>query len=197
MARASKVGKLTHFGSFLTESRVLGTNGETAQKISVRLYGKGAVKKADPRAGSASTRYYRRTAGQLLWSKLDFLNGAFAILGKELDGYESTLDLPAFDCSSLVNPGWLIEYLTRPSYYAGQVHLARGQRKARRIAPGDWLASPIRLPDRPTQDKVAALLALARQELDLTDHQIDALTRQKRGLLQKLFTGEWQVGSGS
>lgn len=196
MARASRVGKLTHFGSFLTESRVLGSNGETARKISVRLYGKGAVEKRDPRAGSANTRYYRRQAGQLVWSKLDFLNGAFAILGNDLDGCESTLDLPAFDFSPLVNPQWLIEYLTRPSYYSRQVHLARGQRKARRIAPGDWLASAIRLPDRSSQDKVAELLALARQEIDLTDRQIKVLAQQKGGLAQKLLTGEWPVIAG-
>lgn len=193
MSRTSRTGKPAIFGSFLNESRVPGGDGATARKISVRLYGKGAVEKAEPRAGSANTRYYRRTTGQIIWSKLDFLNGAFAIVGAELDGCESTLDLPAFDCAQSVNPQWLIEYLIRPSYYSNQVHLARGQRKARRIAPDDWLASPIKLPDRATQDKVVEALATARRDIEITDNKIGLLARQKRGLMQKLLTGEWPV----
>ncbi|MSU91903.1 hypothetical protein GE300_20300 [Rhodobacteraceae bacterium 2CG4] len=195
MARASRHGQPVCFGDFLTESRIPGTNGAIARKVSVRLYGKGATEKIEPRRGSANTRYYRRVAGQIIWSKLDFLNGAFALVGPELEGCESTLDLPAFDCNSSVNPVWLIEYLTRPAYYTRQLHLARGQRKARRIAPGDWLASPVRLPDRATQDRIADALACARTELSLIDAQIEALTRQKRGLMQKLLTGEWRVNS--
>jgi type I restriction enzyme S subunit len=195
MARASRRGEPVCFGDFLTESRIPGTDGATARKISVRLYGKGATKKNEPRRGSANTRYYRRVVGQIIWSKLDFLNGAFALVGPELDGCESTLDLPAFDCDSSVNPVWLIEYLTRPAYYTKQVHLARGQRKARRIAPDDWLASPLRLPDRATQDRIADVLGCARTELSLVDAEIEALTRQKRGLMQKLLTGEWRVNS--
>ena len=193
MARGSRAGRPTTFGAFLTESRISGSDGATARKISVRLYGKGAVKKVEPRAGSANTRYYRRLAGQIIWSKLDFLNGAFALLGDDLDDCESTLDLPAFDCAPSVNPLWLIEYLTRPTYYTRQVHLARGQRKARRVAPEDWLASPIRLPDRRDQDRIADIIATARRDVDTTVRKIEAMTRQKRGLVQKLLTGEWRV----
>ncbi|WP_166580531.1 restriction endonuclease subunit S [Rubellimicrobium sp. CFH 75288] len=193
IAAASRAGRPATFGDVLTESREPGTDGATARKISVRLYGKGAVEKDEPRGGSANTRYYRRRAGQIIWSKLDFLNGAFALIGPELDGLESTLDLPAFDCSEAVNPVWLIEYLTRPAYYTRQVHLARGQRKARRVSPEDWLASPLRLPDRQTQDRIAAALSAGREELALLDAEIDALTRQKRGLMQKLLTGAWRV----
>lgn len=193
MARASRTGKPTTFGAFLRESRVLGGDGVTARKISVRLYGKGAVEKVASRSGSANTRYYRRKMGQIIWSKLDFLNGAFALLDDDLDGCESTLDLPAFDCGSLVNPQWLIQYLIRPAYYTRQVHLARGQRKARRISPEDWLASPLRLPDRATQDRIVEILAAASTDLDDTTRKIEALTRQKRGLMQKLLTGEWRV----
>lgn len=193
MARGSRDGRPTTFGAFLTESRILGNDGATARKISVRLYGKGAVEKVEQRAGSANTRYYRRKAGQIIWSKLDFLNGAFALLGEELDDCQSTLDLPAFDCAPAVNPLWLIEYLTRPAYYKQQVHLARGQRKARRVAPEDWLASPIRLPDRTDQDRIAEVIGCARRDVETTGRNIEALTRQKRGLMQKLLTGEWRV----
>jgi type I restriction enzyme S subunit len=193
MSRASREASPACFGDFLTESRHAGSDGATARKISVRLYGKGATEKSEPRSGSANTRYYLRRSGQIIWSKLDFLNGAFALLGPELDCCESTLDLPAFDCDPSVNAVWLIEYLTRPVYYSQQVHLARGQRKARRIAPNDWLGSPLWLPSRAVQDRIAATLTCARRELELLDRELAAFTRQKRGLMQKLLTGEWAV----
>ena len=171
-----------------------GSDGASARKITVKLYGKGAVPKSDKRDGSTKTRYYRRAPGQLIYSKLDFLNGAFAIVPKSLRGYETSLDLPAFDISEQVNPKWLIEYLTRPAYYTAQLHLARGQRKARRIAPDDFLASPVKLPQRNRQDEIAEVLAVADREIALRETELDTLTRQKRGLMQKLLTGEWRVG---
>ena len=188
-------GQPTVFGEFLTESRILGSDGASARKITVKLYGKGAVPKSDKRDGSAKTRYYRRSPGQLIYSKLDFLNGAFALIPESLQGYESSLDLPAFDISGHVNPQWLIEYLTRPAYYTAQLHLARGQRKARRIAPADFLSSPVKLPQRDRQDEIAAVLAVADRELALRKAELDTLTRQKRGLMQKLLTGEWRVNT--
>ena len=170
-----------------------GSDGASARKITVKLYGKGAVPKSDKRDGSTKTRYYRRAPDQLIYSKLDFLNGAFAIVPESLRGYESSLDLPAFDISEQVNPKWLIEYLTRPAYYTAQLHLARGQRKARRIAPDDFLASPVKLPQRDRQDEIAEVLAVADREIALRKTELDTLTRQKRGLMQKLLTGEWRV----
>ena len=181
------------FGEFLTESREQGANGVTARKISVKLYGKGAIEKPGSRTGSKNTRYYRRSAGQLVYSKLDFLNGAFAIVDQALDGFESTLDLPAFDVSPEVNVKWLIEYLTRPAFYSQQVHLARGQRKARRIAPDDFLASYVRLPNQTEQDRIVEILAQADHELSLEVQTLKLIRDQKRGLMQKLLTGEWRV----
>ena len=39
---------LARFGDFLKESRIPGSDGLTARKITVRLYGKGVVASADP-----------------------------------------------------------------------------------------------------------------------------------------------------
>ena len=187
--------KTSYFGSFLRESRLTGSDGVVANKITVKLYGMGAVPKNEVRLGSTRTRYYRRTAGQLIYSKLDFLNGAFAIIPQSLNGYESSLDLPAFDISEQVNPKWLIEYLIRPAYYSSQLHLARGQRKARRIAPDDFLASQIKLPDRKVQDQIASVLTAADEEISSLSRLLDLYICQKRGLLQKLLTGNGRLGS--
>lgn len=183
----------SRFGDFLRESRVPGSHGATARKLSVRLYGKGAVPKEGQRAGSANTKYFRRAAGQLVYSRLDFLNGAFAILQPELDGFESTLDLPAFDIMPRANPIWLLNYLIRKEYYSTQTHMARGQRKARRVAPHDLLHEPIILPPRDHQDRIADVLVNEAKAARLSQRRVELLRAQKRGLMQKLLSGDVRV----
>lgn len=195
IAAAGRNARPAFFSEFLAESRETGTDGATAKKITVRLYGKGAVEKSEQVMGSANTRYFVRKTGQLIYSKLDFLNGAFALIPEELDGFQSTLDLPCFDIESIANPRWVLEYLTRPAFYSQQVHLARGQRKARRVAPEDLLATPVRLPSRAAQDRVVEILSEADREITLNRQALIVLRQQKRGLMQKLLTGEWRVTS--
>lgn len=181
------------FGVFLRESRIPGSNGAVAKKLSIKLYGKGVQPKADGQPGSEDTRYYRRRAGQFIYSKLDFLNGAFGIVPPELDGYESTLDLPAFDISSAINPAFLLAYVTRESFYKSQLGLARGGRKARRVPPDEFLSIAIPLPLREEQDRIAAVLGACDAEITATEQHLALLRQQKRGLMQRLLTGQVRV----
>lgn len=183
----------SNFRDFLDESRIPGNDGSTARKLTVRLYGKGIGPKQDRTAGSANTRYYIRRAGQFIYSRLDFLNGAFAVVPDHLDGFQSTLDLPAFDIAPRVNPIWLLNYVTRPAYYENQQNLARGQRIARRVNPDDLLASEVAVPTRERQDEIAAILTLCIDEINSTKSMVAALRRQKSGLMQKLLTGKIRV----
>jgi type I restriction enzyme, S subunit len=191
----SKIAAKRNFGSFLKESAVPGSDGSDAKKLTVKLYGKGIVPKEEKYPGSKSTKYYKRLSGQFIFSKLDFLNGAFGIIPPHLDGYESTSDLPAFDISPEVNPDWLLFYLTRPVYYTRQLGLARGQRKARRVNPKDFLSSTLPLPPRHEQDRIAKILCTAKKDVEKTRDLLLAFQKQKRGLMQKLLTGKIRVAT--
>jgi type I restriction enzyme, S subunit len=57
----------------------------------------------------------------------------------------------------------------------------------------DLAALQLPLPDIDEQRKIVALLNLARYDLAETKRLKVAIERQKRGLLQKLLTGEWRV----
>src|SRR5258707_7720477 len=120
-------------GDFLSESRTNGSDGRTARKITVKLYGKGVLPKEERNGGSEATRYYQRQAGQFIYSKLDFLNGAFGIIPPEMDGYESTLDLPCFDFKDGILPQFFLYFVSRESFYSRYASAAIGGRKARRI----------------------------------------------------------------
>lgn len=52
---------------------------------------------------------------------------------------------------------------------------------------------PFPLPSLAEQKAIAEVLRTAQTDLDALTIEIDALTRQKRGLMQKLLTGEWRV----
>jgi type I restriction enzyme S subunit len=190
---SDREGYSRSFRELLTESGAAGSGGRLSKKLTIKLYGRGVVAKDARREGSDQTQYFVRRAGQLIYSKLDFLNGAFGIVPQDLDGYESTQDLPAFDISQSVNPSWLLGYLTRPAFYSRQLGLARGQRKARRVHPSDFLAATLSVPARELQDRIAEALGAARSDLDNTSQLLECLEAQKRGLMQRLLSCQWQL----
>ncbi len=181
------------FGDFLNESRIPGSDGAKAKKISVKLYGKGVIEKAEKIPGSANTKYYVRRTGQFIYSKLDFLNGAFGLIPQRLDGYESTLDLPAFDIDDRLDPLWLVAYVSRSKFYQGYAHVAEGGRKARRVQPDEFLKTKGRFPSIEEQRRIAAALNACDREIDLLRLQLAAIERQYQCLMPKMLTGQIRV----
>lgn len=187
--------KTVRLGDVLSEDRTPGSNGVNAKKITVKLYGRGVIAKVEKRAGSESTRYFRRRAGQLIYSKLDCLNGAFGIIPEQLEGYESTLDMPAFDIRPSANPDWLLAVVSRPCFYKRFKDGADGSRKAQRVDPTRFLDERIQLPSRHEQDKIAALTLCAEREITLLASHRQAMATQRRGLMERLLSGEIDIPS--
>jgi type I restriction enzyme, S subunit len=181
-------------GDFLSESRINGSDGRTARKITVKLYGKGVLPKEERNSGSEATRYYQRRAGQFIYSKLDFLNGAFGIIPPEMNGYESTLDLPCFDfIEDIILPQFFLYFVSRESFYSRYASAALGGRKARRIQVEEFLASEIEIPKTEEQEKIVVILSCCDQELVLLNRKLALLKKQKQGLMQQLLTGRIRV----
>ncbi|MFC0154481.1 restriction endonuclease subunit S [Xanthomonas dyei] len=177
----------------IRESRVAGSGGDVAKKITVKLYGRGVVGKSDKRAGSESTRYYRRSAGQFIYSKLDFLNGAFGRIPAALDGYESTLDLPAFDFLQGIDPRWFLHYVSRETFYTGHLGLANGGRKARRVNPNDLLRVSIPTPGLEEQARIADAIDTALNLVTTQERLLSLMREEKSALMSQLLTGKRRV----
>ncbi len=177
----------------IRESRVVGSGGDVAKKITVKLYGRGVVGKSEKRAGSESTRYYRRSAGQFIYSKLDFLNGAFGRIPVALDGYESTLDLPAFDFLPGVDPRWFLHYVSREAFYTGHLGLANGGRKARRVNPNDLLRVSIPIPCLEEQARIADVIDTALSLVTTQERLLNLMREEKSALMSQLLTGKRRV----
>ncbi|GEK65664.1 hypothetical protein LME04_07750 [Leuconostoc mesenteroides subsp. sake] len=174
-------------GEFLTESKIKGSDGSTAKKLTVKLWRKGIIPKADIYKGSSGTQYYIRSAGQFMYGKLDFLNQAFGILQQELDGYESTLDSPAFDFEKGIDPKFFLEYVCLEKFYKYQGNIANGSRKAKRIHADTFFDMPIIIPEYKEQQKIGSFFNQLDGTIALHQRKLDLLREQKKGYLQKMF----------
>jgi len=57
----------------------------------------------------------------------------------------------------------------------------------------DFFSCLVPVPPQDEQKRIAKILSTAKREMALIDDEIEAMERQKRGLMQKLLTGEWRV----
>jgi type I restriction enzyme S subunit len=178
---------------FLTESRIQGSKGDVAKKITVKLWGKGVFEKNDEIQGSINTQYYRRRAGQFIYSKLDFLNQAFGIIPAHLDSFESTVDLPCFDIGEGINPIFLLEYVQRKDFYKRLGEAADGSRNAKRIHADTFLSFSVSLPLMKEQQKIADCLTSLDELIAAQAQKLDALKSHKKGLMQQLFPAEGEA----
>ena len=174
-------------GNFLSESKIKGSDGSVSKKLTVKLWRKGIVPKEEIYKGSSATQYYIRLAGQFMYGKLDFLNQAFGILPKELDGYESTLDSPAFDFKDGINPNFFLEYVCQENFYKYQGNIANGSRKAKRIHADTFFDMPITIPSFEEQEKIGNFFKELDDAIALHQRKLDLLKEQKKGFLQKMF----------
>ena len=174
---------------FVSESNIIGHTGKDAKKLTVKLWAKGVVPKENIFAGSEKTQYYIRHAGQLMYGKLDFLNCAFGIVPPELDGYESTLDSPAFDVHD-ISDKFLLSYITRKSFYKKNGDIANGSRKAKRIHPDVFGEMDIYVPSLPEQQKIAEFLSTIDIVIEKQKETVSAWEERKKGVMQKLFSQE-------
>ena len=169
-------------GDLIRESRIKGSNGSNARKLTIRLYGRGIVASSD-RGGSEATNYYVRKAGQFAYSKLDCLNGAFGIIPPHLDGYETTLDLPTFDFVGDVDPSWFLKTVARPSFYGRFKFAAIGSRKANRVPTEEFLATRLSLPPLAEQRAIADILDAAEEAVAKTQALIEATNVARRAIV--------------
>jgi type I restriction enzyme, S subunit len=61
------------------------------------------------------------------------------------------------------------------------------------IRPDEFMGTTVPLPSLRKQTRIANVLDAASAEIDLQRQQLAALRTQKRGLMQKLLTGQWRL----
>ena len=171
---------------FAIESEVKGHSGKDAKKLTVKLHNKGVYVADEKIQGSDNTQYYIRRAGQFIYGKQNFFNGAIGIVPKKLDKYESTKDVPAFDVSSDVNVDWLYYYIARPEIYKPQEALCTGT-GSKRFHVNNFYNLSLAIPKMDEQIKIKEYFVHLDNLITLHQRKCEETKKLKKYMLQKMF----------
>lgn len=155
--------------------------------ITVRLHGNGVCKSSAENLQLGATQYYRRRAGQLIYGKQNFHNGAIGIVPISLDNGITSKDIPSFDIDEMkCNSVYLLAQLQSPQYYKPAEALTTGT-GSKRLKEETFLKMPIILPNKREQDNIAVLIHRASMNLDHAKRLLELLSIQKQYLLRQMF----------
>lgn len=102
-------------------------------------------------------------------------------------------DYVVFACNTDgLDPDYL-DHLRKTSWWAHYINSGGSGSVRQRTYYDDLAALKLPLPELDEQKAIAVVLNAARDDLAATEREIEAVTRQKRGLMQKLLTGKWRV----
>lgn len=102
-------------------------------------------------------------------------------------------DYVVFAClQGRLSPDFL-DHLRNTKWWSHYINSGGSGSVRQRTYYADLAAMKVPLPNFERQCRIADVLNTGRRDVEMTTLEIDALTRQKRGLMQKLLTGEWRV----
>ena len=184
---------LKPLGNFLSESRIISTNPSVERRIRVRLNAEGVEKRPVVVERKGVTRYFLRHSGQFIYGKQNLHKGAFGVIPKELDGFESSSDLPAFDVSEDMRPKWIEYFFKQGNCYKTLVAIAKGA-ATKRIQPKALFDVHIPSPPVHIQDELISQMDACCSEqakmLKELARQETLLAKLKQAILHEAIRGE-------
>ncbi len=175
-------------GSILTESRIPVAQNDKSKRLTVRLHLQGVAKREERDSDrDDATIYFERKAGQFIYGKQNLFRGAVGLVPDDLDGHQSTQDVPAFDIAAGVDPRWLLHYFSRRSFYASLETIATGT-GSKRIQPRELFEVAIDIPSIFEQRTIAEILDSVDATITATRCVIEQTRNLKRALMQELLT---------
>lgn len=180
-------------GELLEESKVIAKNPQLDKRITVRLNLKGVCKRetSTVEIEGATTQYIRKE-GQFIYGKQNLHKGAFGLIPKELNGFQSSSDIPCFDFKEGVDGLWFYYYFSRESFYTNLENISSGT-GSKRIQPKELYKLTIKLPSLEEQQKQSKILECSDKEIYLLEKELETYRKQKQGLMQLLLTGKVRV----
>jgi type I restriction enzyme S subunit len=181
-------------GNVFVESKIPSVNADVNKRITVRLTLKG-IEKRGVRGSELeeATYYYLRKSGQFVYGKQNLHKGAFGIIPDELDGFESSSDIPAFDINKEFNSKYIFYYFSRRHFYEKLEDISTGT-GSKRIQPKELYKVEIKVPSTlEKQNAIVKIIDTATKELNQYQQKLQTLQLQKKGLMQQLLTGKVRV----
>lgn len=186
-------------GEVLTEHGLQGTGAEEVFSVSVH---KGLVNQIEHLGRSfatAETGHYNRVLpGDIVYTKSPTGDFPLGII-KQSKISQEVIVSPLYGVFTPATRelGVILDALFEsPLAVRNYLHplVQKGAKNTIAITNRRFLEGRLRLPMDPAeQAAIAAVVEVSQAELNAIVSEIDLLTRQKRGLMQKLLTGEWRV----
>lgn len=181
LLKNDKIEKMIHF--------------DKEKLLTIKLHTLGVIKNENTSTRSGGANYFKRHADQFIFSKIDFLNGAFGLVPKHLDGFYSSSDLPAFSFNSNINPFFFINWL-KSTYKSIKIERTGTSSTLKRISLKDFFKIKFLIPSLPEQQKIASCLSSLDDLIQAQQQKIKLLEQHKKGLLQGLFPNVNDVDNG-
>ena len=185
----------THVDTVAEEVSARNRGGNDARVLSV-TNSRGFVLPEDQferRVASADLSNYKVVRrGQYAYNPSRINVGSIA----RLDGWDDGVLSPMYVVFRLddtkINSDYFLHWLN--SHEARQRIKNSAQGSVREtVSFSEFATITIPLPDSNTQTAIARYLNALREEIDLLGQTVAALKTQKRGLMQKLLTGQWRL----
>ena len=133
------------------------------------------------------TNYYIRYAGDFIYGKQNFFNGAFGIIPDELDGYYSSIDIPSLSIDdNIVYPDYFLYYISREVFYRNTEKHASGT-GSKRIHEDTLLGFELNLPSIQEQRKIGVFFKELSDTITLHQQKLEKLKQLKKAYLQQMF----------
>lgn len=184
-----------HIGAFAQEVSVRNRGGKDSRVLSV-TNSRGFVlpeEQFERRVASADLSNYKVVRrGQYAYNPSRISVGSIARLDSWDEGVLSPMYVVFQLDETKVDSDYFQHWLN--SHEARQRIKSSAQGTVREtVSYSDFAALKIPLPDLERQADVARYLNALREEIDLLVQSAEALKTQKRGLMQKLLTGQWRL----
>lgn len=185
--------KKVKLGDILTESKVISENPNPDRRITVRLKVLGVEKRGLENEVEGATKQYIRKAGQFIYGKQNFHKGAFGIVPIELDGFESSSDLPAFDVDKSCLPEFIFYFFKQGNFYLELSKIASGV-ATQRINTSQLFELELLLPDIKSQKQlIANIQSLEKNGSEISNeftYQLSLVKKLRQQLLQDAVEGK-------
>jgi type I restriction enzyme S subunit len=186
-------------GEVLTEHGLQGTGAEEVFSVSVH---KGLINQIEHLGRSfaaADTAHYNRVLpGDIVYTKSPTGDFPLGIIKQSKISAEVIVS-PLYGVFTPLTPalGVILDALFEsPITVRNYLHplVQKGAKNTIAITNRRFLEGKLRLPmDAAEQSAIAEVVNVSQAELTAIEAEIELLTHQKRGLMQKLLTGEWRI----
>jgi len=169
-------------------------NPENYELLTVKLHCQGIAKSGKyPNVTENGRPYYMVNNGELLIGRQNFHNGGFGIVPQGIKNCVTSNAISHLIVkNNLCNLKFIEYYFSQYNFYKKIDYLIGGTGQ-KEISKKEFNNIKINIPSIKEQNRITEFLSLIDEEIDLYKKELNEIEEQKKGLMEKLLTGEVRV----